>query len=279
MIKKIITLILWVLLSVNFSTVFAEIDLKVRFLKTSDGIELGVLGEIKKNHPSPTLIILATTIQNTLGSEYYRHCGNQLLGHGYICVSIDLPCHGNQRIDSEPEGLLGWNYRVARGLDFVAEFNHRLSASLDYLVKKGITDPGKIAICGTSRGGFLALHGAIHDKRIKCVAAFSPVTDLFALREFKSNIKQELINEINLLNHAKELARRRSWIVIGDQDKRVGTDHAIKLAREISKLSNNLKTTGKVQLHVLPEPRGHTVPDGADKMAAEWIVNELDRGV
>ena len=277
--KKIEITFLWFFLSAGLLNIYAESELKISFLKTNDGVELGVLGEAKKNQPAPTLIILATTIQGTLGSEYYRHCGNQLMEQGYVCVSINLPCHGGQRIGDEPEGLPGWNYRVSRGDDFIAEFNRRLSSVLDYLIEKGITNPEKIAICGTSRGGFLALHGAVHDKRIKCVAAFSPVTDLFVLREFKKNHKQELIKGINIVSYAKELACRKVWIVIGDQDKRVGTDRAVKLAREISKLSNNPKTTGKVQLHVLPEPRGHTVPEGADKMAAKWIVKELGRGI
>ena len=277
--KKLVIALLCGLLPVNFLTVYANPELKISLHKTSDGIELGVLGNTKQGHAAPVLIILATTIQGTLGSEYYRHCGNQLLGNGYVCVSIDLPCHGDQRIGDEPEGLPGWSHKVSQGVNFVAEFNRRLSSALDYLIEERIADPERIAICGTSRGGFLALHGAINDKRIKCVAAFSPVTDLFVLHEFKSNPKKKLIKEINLLNYINQLAYRKVWIVIGDQDKRVGTDHAVKLAREVSNLSNNLQTTGKVYLHVMSEPRGHTVPDGADKMAAKWIVKELGRGV
>ena len=248
---------------------------KVLLMHTPDGIEFGIWGNTKRERPAPTLIVLATTIENTLNSVYYRRCGNQLAKRGYLCISINLPCHGDQRIDGEPEGLSGWSHRAARDSDFVAEFNNRLSKVLDHLVKEGVSDPEKIAACGTSRGGFLALHAAIHDPRVKCVAGFAPVTDLSVLHEFKSTSERQLVKEFNLINRAKDLAGRKVWIVIGDQDKRVGTNHAVQLAREISKESRKLNLTSRVTLHVLPEPRGHTIPEGADRMAADWILREI----
>ena len=248
---------------------------KVQLLHTPDGIEFGIWGEVKREAPAPTLIILATTVSNTLNSEYYRQCGNQLAKRGYICVSIDLPCHGDQRIDGEPEGLPGWSHRAARNLDFVLEFNNRLSKVLDHLVNQGMSDPEKIAACGTSRGGFLALHWAIHDSRVKCVAGFAPVTDLSVLREFKLTSEYQLVKKLNLINRAKDLASRKVWILIGDQDKRVGTDYAVQLARAISKQSQKQKLPSGVTLHVLPEPRGHTIPSGAARMAFDWVLQEL----
>ncbi len=256
--------------------VIAEPEPKVMLMHTPDGIEFGIWGNAKRERPAPTLIVLATTIQNTLNSAYYRHCANQLAMHGYLCASINLPCHGDQRVDGEPEGLLGWSHRASQCSDFVAEFNNRLSKVLDHLIKQGVSDPEKIAVCGTSRGGFLALHAAIHDSRVKCVASFAPVTDLSVLREFKSTSENQLVKEFNLINRAKDLAGRKVWIVIGDQDKRVGTDHAIQLAREISRESRKQNSPSRVTLHVMPEPHGHTIPKGAARMAADWILQEID---
>jgi len=256
--------------------VIAETKPKVLLMHTPDGIEFGTWGSTKRELPAPTLIVLATTIQDTLNSAYYRHCGNQLAKRGFLCVSINLPCHGDQRVDGEPEGLSGWSHRAARDFDFVAEFNNRLSKVLDHLVKQGMSDPEKIAACGTSRGGFLALHAAIHDPRVKCVAGFAPVTDLSALSEFKLTSKYQLVKKYNLINRANELAGRKVWIIIGDQDKRVDTDNAVQLAREISKESRKKNLPSRVTLHVLPEPRGHTIPAGADRMAADWILQEIN---
>jgi len=256
--------------------VVAESEPKVLLSHTPDGIQFGIWGNAKREQPAPTLIVLATTIQNTLNSAYYRHCGNQLAKRGYICVSINLPCHGDQRVDGEPEGLSGWSHRAARNSDFVSEFNNRLSKVLDHLIKQGVSNPEKIAACGTSRGGFLALHAIIHDSRVKCAAVFAPVTDLSVLREFKSTSEYQLVKDFNLITRAKDLANRKVWILIGDQDKRVSTDHAVQLAREISKESRKQKSPSRITLHVLPEPRGHTIPDGAARMAASWILKEID---
>ena len=273
--KHILITIIAVLLN-SFVCVIAETKQKVQLMNTPDGIEFGVWGSPKSEHPAPTLIVLATTIKKTLNSAYYRHCGNQLTNRGFICVSINLPCHGDQRIDGEPEGLSGWSHRAARDSDFVAEFNNRLSKVLDYLVNQGLSDPKKIAACGTSRGGFLAIHAAIHDPRVKCVAAFAPVTDLSTLIEFKLTNKCQLVKKYNLINRASDLAGRKVWIIIGDQDKRVNTDNAVQLAREISKESRKNDLPSKVALHVLPEPRGHMIPAGADIMAADWIFQEIN---
>ena len=273
---KTITITTSVVLLASVMGTNAEPESKIELMHTLDGIEFGIWGNTNHEQPAPTLIVLATTIKNTLNSAYYRHCGNQLVKRGYICISINLPCHGDQRVDGEPEGLSGWSHRAARDSDFVAEFNNRLSKVLDHLIKQGVSDPRKIAACGTSRGGFLALHAAIHDPRVKCVAGFAPVTDLSVLREFKSTSERRLVKQLNLIKRAKDLAGRKVWIVIGDQDERVGTDHAIQLAREISRESRKQKLPSQATLHVLPEPRGHTIPDGADRLAADWILQQID---
>ena len=193
----------------------AESMPKVRIMHTPEGIELGIWSNTNREQPAPTLIVLATTIQKTLDLPYYRHCGNQLADSGYICVSINLPCHGDQLVEGEPEGLSGWSYRTGQDSDFVSEFNLRMSKVLDHLIGKGIADPKKIAACGTSRGGFLALHFAIHDPRVKCVACFAPVTDLSILREFNKSRECRLVKKLNLIDRAKDLAGKKVWIVIG----------------------------------------------------------------
>jgi len=243
---------------------------KVQKLKTTNGVEFGIWGRID-NTPQPSLIVLASTVEDTLSDPYFRQCGNQLAGEsGWLCVSIDLPCHGSRQRDGEPGGLTGWRSRVENGEDFVKAFNRRLSGVLDHLIRHGYSDPKRVAACGTSRGGFLAVHFAAADKRVSCVAGFAPVTDLGKLREFKGIEDNALAQKLSLANHAANLAKRSVWIVIGDQDQRVSTDAAIGLARQL--------TAAKcvVELHVMPEPRGHTTPKGAPEMAARWISSRFE---
>ena len=111
----------------------------LRTMHTPGGVTFGVWGPVDVPSPAATLIVLATDIESTLGSAYYRQCGNILARHGYLCVSIDLPCHGLQRREGEPEGLAGWRVRAERGDDFVAENNQRL-ADVVGLPDQGTTD-------------------------------------------------------------------------------------------------------------------------------------------
>ncbi len=251
-----------------------EAERTVHTYKTELGIQFGSWGELP-SEPAATLIILASTIDETLGSAYFRQSGNELSKQGYLLISIDLPCHGKQYRSGEPKGLAGWPYRCLQDENFVDETNKRLSGILDYLIKQGHTDPQKIAICGTSRGGYLALQFAAFDPRVKAVAAFAPVTDLAALREFHGIEKNELVQSLALIKQVENLAGRPVWIVIGDRDKRVGTDHAISLARRITNASLAKKIDSKVEFHVIAEPLGHTVPKGSAGQAADWISRQL----
>lgn len=242
-------------------------------LTTPDGIEYGIWGALAKK-PAPTLFMLAGTIER-LGVPYYRQCGNELAEFGYLVVSIDLPCHGTQITEGQPTGLAGWGHRVGNGEDFVAEANARLSKVLDHLIMTGRTDSARVAAAGTSRGGFIAIHFAAHDPRVKAAAGFAPVTDLAGLLEFRAIREDTLVKKLSLKSQAEKLAGRPVWIVIGDVDERVGTDHAIELARRLSALAKEKKVASRVDLHVVSEPRGHTTPVGATKLAAAWVHRQL----
>lgn len=252
----------------------AEADRKVETHKTETGIVFGTWGSLP-NEPAPTLFVLASTIHETLGDAYFRQCGNALSAKGYLLVSIDLPCHGKEHRDGEPAGLVGWRHRCEKNDDFVADSNKRLASVLDHLLSAGHTDAAKVAACGTSRGGYLALHFAAHDPRVKCVAAFAPVTELAALREFKGAEENDMVQSLTLNRQAGKLAGRAVWIIIGDQDARVGTDHAIDLARLTTKASLAKKLRSRVDLHVVAEPRGHTTPTGAPEQSASWILRHI----
>lgn len=247
-------------------------------LKTPDGVEYGTWGAHAKK-PAPTLFMLSGTIKGTLEKPYFRQCGNELAELGYLVVSIDLPCHGTQTSESQPTGLSGWGHRVGNGEDIVAESNVRLSQVLDHLIRTGLTDPSRVAAAGTSRGGFLALHFAAHDPRVKAAAGFAPVTDLAALSEFRGKQKHPLVRTLSLKNQAGKLAGRPVWIIIGDVDERVGTHHAIDLWSRLSALAKEKQIASNVELHVMSEPRGHTTPKGASKLAADWVHRHLSQGV
>jgi len=244
--------------------------------KTPDGVEYGLWSTKNTPRPAPTLFVLASTIDITLGEPYYRQAGNALAAHGYLSVSIDLPCHGSQRRPDEPEGLAGWSHRAAAGEDFIATNNRRLTSVLDDLLARGDTDPTRIAACGTSRGGFSALHFAAAEPRVKCVAAFCPVADLASLTEFKNREELTIVKQLALVRHAEKLAGRPVWLIIGDRDERVDTDKTVQLARRITAEALRQSLPAKTDLHVVAEPQGHTTPPGAAEQAAQWILRQVD---
>jgi dienelactone hydrolase len=246
----------------------------MQILKTATGVRFGVLG-VKPAKPAPAIFIFSSTIEESLGDVYFRQCGDILVTKGYLCVALDLPCHGLDKRHDEPFGLEGWRYRIDHNEPVIAEFTDRVSDVLSCLIDEGYTDCEKVAVCGTSRGGFLAAHVAAADSRIKCVAMFAPVVDIAMLQEFKNFKPRDVIPSAALVNVNDKLVGRDIWIVIGDQDTRVDTDSVIAFARAVSRVSGE---KSRIELHVMPEPRGHTVPERSAQHAAAWIINLLGQG-
>ncbi|WP_349315317.1 prolyl oligopeptidase family serine peptidase [Chitinophaga sp. MM2321] len=242
----------------------------VRHMRTDNGVDFGIWGYVEGKSPQPILVILSNTIDETLNSEYFRQCGTRLAKeYGWLCVSLDIPYHGKRIRKAAESGLTGWAVAAKRGEDFVKDNNRSVSEILKFLIKKGYADPDKIAVCGTSRGGYLALQFAASEPGVKAVAAFAPVTDLLALKEFSGFSATDIPASLNLDNKINSLSQKGVWIVIGDRDERVDTDKAIELARKISKASSK----SDVELNVMTEPKGHSTPKGSVDRAVKWITD------
>jgi len=252
----------------------ADEPLKAEILHTPTGVRYGIWPQ-KPEQPAPTLFIFAGGMEDALNTDYFRQSGNQLAKQGYLCVSVDLPCHGQEVRAGEPAGIDGWRARGEQGEDFVAEATGRFQLVLDDLIARKLTDPEKIAACGTSRGGFMAVQFAAADSRIKAAAAFAPVTDLMQLREFASTEKRDFFDTLSLHKQAKRLAGRAVWLIIGDRDDRVSTDASITFCRAVTLASLKQEKPALVDLHIVSEPQGHTTPKGAAEAAAVWIAAQL----
>lgn len=243
-------------------------------LTTADGVRLALWPK-RPAKPAPILFILSGDQEETLSSKYFRQAGQFLANEGVVCVSVDLPCHGQ---DARPDekGLTGWRKRCDKGQDFVAEVTGRLCAVLDHLIKEGIADPERIAASGTSRGGFIATHFAMADARVKHVLAFAPLSNLAMLTEFKGAEDLPLVQKLSLEKNAPALAGKSLWLVIGDRDDRVSTESVVRFARAATQTTLGSKTPASVDLHVIAEPRGHTVPVGYAELGAAWLRKKFD---
>lgn len=246
--------------------------------RTCSGIPFGII-RAKGPPPTPVLFVFALGIEDTLCSPAYNRVGDVLWEQGFACVSLDMPCHGADRRSEEPDGLDGWRSRIEAGEDLIGSFAARSSAVLDRLIEQEQVDPRRVAAWGVSRGGFMALHWAARDRRIGCAAAVAPVTDLLALAEFEGAPKRDAVESLALVHRADDLANRAIWVCIGNNDKRVDTDSAIRFARAVAISASSRGLEPSVDLHVVrgAEHRlGHLAHLGAQQEAAEWIGSQLN---
>lgn len=222
--------------------------------------------------PAPTLLVCALDAESTLKKDPYGHTGALLHPQGWNVIALDLPCHGADQRDGEPAQLDGWRYRVEHGENILTDWRRRVDDVLAHLVQAGIAQPDRFVAEGTSRGGYMACQAAAGNPAIRAVAAYSPVTDLRGLSEFDGMADDALTAQLSLVNAAGDLADRPVWIMIGSQDTRVGTDHAIEFARRIAAVADERKVDAKATLHVMPT-KGHSSSNEWHNEAAEWILS------
>ena len=221
--------------------------------------------------PASTLLLFSSTGEEALTTAPYCRVGRLLHAQGWNVASLDLPCHAADRRASEPPELEGWAARCAAGEDFVAAFRGRVNAVVEHLIATGVADPERIVAAGTSRGGFMAFQAAAGNPRIRAVAAFAPVTDLLALREFAGQETNPLTERL-ALNHAVEvLAGRAAWITIGNADERVNTGKVVGFGRALAIAAHERGLACDIALHVLPVPGHASLAEWHDE-AAGWLV-------
>ncbi len=245
----------------------------VAVLRTPKGIRFGVQGE-KGKSPAATLFVFASRIEDSLGNDTYNKVGRLLAKQGVISVSLDVPCHGEDTKAGEAEGLSGWRARIEKGDDLVGDFAASVKEVLDHLVEQGYTDPKRVAVCGTSRGGFIALHLAAAEPRFRCAAAFAPVTNPLALSEFNGMANPAPANALSIVNRSDQLSGRAIWVCIGNNDERVSTDDLIAFTRKVVAVSIAQKKPANVELHVMPS-LGHSIHSTAHNEAASWIARQF----
>jgi len=246
----------------------------MRVMHTPAGTRFGAFGE-KPDRPAPTLFVFAVSVDAMAEERRYSEAGRQLAQHGWYYVTLDPPGHGHDHREGEPTSLRSWAHRVEAGEDLMAPFVARCVDVLDYLIERRFTDPDRVAACGTSRGGFCALHFAAAEPRVRAVAGISPVTNLIALREF-AGMDEQQVHRLNVPQLADELAGHAVWLGIGNGDQRVGTDYCIAAARRLDAASRRRfpdRPVVPVELVVGPS-QGHHPDDQAYTIAARFLLNQ-----
>jgi pimeloyl-ACP methyl ester carboxylesterase len=191
----------------------------------------------------PVVILLAMDSQNTLYGTSMGNVPKDLDAAGFKLMSFDLPCHGSDAEQLPP--LDCWRRRLEAGdVDLFVRFCRNLSASLDREQIK------RAYIVGQSRGAYVGATCAAMDSRITKLAMLIPVTDLSRLREFAGFENPPPLPSVYI----------PTYIRIGNDDQRVGTDAAISYGKSIS---------AKIEVINVP---GHDPQD--DGATVRWLTDQ-----
>lgn len=165
-------------------------------------------------------------------------------------LSVTLPYHGDMAANEN--ALAQWAARYQEGADVVSFFTRKASEALDSLVERGHVDPNHVYVAGLSRGGLLACHLAMRSKHISTVLAFSPVTRLTDLQEFKHfnppdgenhdehtplpDASRRKVEEVSLLSDrcVDGLSECTVRVYSGNADTRVGTRNCFDLSAALA---------------------------------------------
>ena len=76
---------------------------------------------------------------------------------------------------------------------------------------------------------------------------------------------------MDVIHLAGKFDRHNVLVIVGDNDARIDTDHAIAVARRVSRVAHN----ANVELHVLKD--GHSALDGLTDLSKTSLARQLDQ--
>lgn len=144
---------------VAFAEAMKELKLPAKFFKVPYGGKSlpGVFfPSADKNAP----VAIMVGGGDTCFEDLYFSCGRGWYDRGYSVALVDLPGQGNTWVD---------------GLHFEAETEKPLGAIIDLLIKDFGAKPGRMALLGTSLGGYFAIRAAAYEPRLATSMASTPL--------------------------------------------------------------------------------------------------------
>jgi hypothetical protein len=232
-------------------------------IEVGDQILKGVLAEPEDGRlaESPAVLLtFAMTCQEALHTPPQDEAAKVFVAAGHRAVSFDLPEHGARIAPGQQGGISGMCAAVLEGKDPFEQFVREGRAAVDACLQRKLAAPGRIFVCGVSRGGYCALRLAAADARIGGVAGLAPVTDWRVVREFAAAKARPEVAALTLDNYVAQLAGRPVYLAIGNQDRRVGTDCCVRLANCLfAEQARQGLEHGSTCLHVVDDSPGHSL--------------------
>ncbi len=238
-------------------------------------VPFSVIGPLPQS-PAPTVFVFALDRKTSLEKSSFNRSAMILRNtRGFLCVSLDMPAHGEDIRPGEKGGLPGWRSRLEKNENIVADFATRFGQVLDYLIREGYTDRERVAVIGISRGGFMALHLMAANPGIKAVAAIAPAMDLSRVVGFEGLDRHPLTQSLVLSQFAaRPNLQKPIWITVGNHDTKVGTALCMDFVGKVAAAAPEGTVLRAIELHVVPGD-DHRQPPGTHDKAAAWLDEQL----
>ena len=207
-------------------------------------------------------------------TDPYRLVSDVFLSQGHTVLSFDLPNHDTQ-INEYGEGIAGMRNAFVAGQDPFQRFVVRGRAVIDHFIRQELAWPGRIAVSGTSRGGYMALRLMASDDRIAAGAGFAPVTDWRDLSEFEQDRNRDDVAALRLSCQSDALATRPVLMAIGNHDERVNTESCCRLYLDLCDARRrNGRNTGSLAFYCTDDP-GHSCAADLYRKGADFLLEHL----
>lgn len=224
--------------------------------------------------PLPSFFYFAVSGNDTLQKEPFNQVVEFLHGQMIRVFSMTLPGHeGNL---PPTKAIEVWADDYAHKRDPLNDFLDQFEIALSFAIQQKFVDPNKMAIGGLSRGGFVALHAAARDQRMKYVLGLAPLTDLHQVAEF--SYLQPIIPILDLKKVSKQLIHQNIRLYISNHDTRVDTRSCFEFAMSVVESANQHQIRSpKMELILYPPVghHGHGTPPEIFKAGADWIASCL----
>lgn len=219
------------------------------------------------------LLTFAMDWETSLCVEPYNLTAKYFLQQGHRAASFDLPNHG-ARLNQYGEGIAGFRNAFIDGKNPFTMFIEEAKTAIDFCIDHGFASIGNIAVCGTSRAGYLALRLLGEDNRIAAAAAFAPVTDWRCLEEFSADKNRKDVEALQLSNYVHGLAGKSTFIVIGNSDERFSTASCRQFYADLLNANNGNSENIHFQIDDSP---GHYSQKGWYLCGARFLIDALEK--
>ncbi len=231
------------------------------------------VGPALDHGPLPSIFYFALSGPDSLTLDPFNQFVQFMQGRMVRIFSMTLPAHENELPANNAMNV--WAEEIGQGIDRLSPFLDSAQTAIHFAIKEKFIDPGKMAVAGLSRGGFIAAHLAAREPRFRSLLAFAPLTQLSKIKEFSHLQDHPLAHHFDLMRLAKQLSDRHTRLYIGNRDTRVGTRECFEFAMSLVEAKS--EKSAQVELIVSPSIgyMGHGTSPDIFQQGAQWLTARL----